>query len=176
MHTSVFSKLVLTVMGIFLIVCGFIVMKNPIEALVSAAIFLGVFLLITGIFDFVLYFHERKSGTNSGSVLAEAILNTLIGILLLSNIGITTATLPYIFGFWLLFVGINKATFSIDLKKLGSKLWWLIMLAGVVSILIAVLIILNPVFGSGMLVMLISIGFIYYGIMLIVEAFAVKVN
>lgn len=167
-------KALMVIMGAIFIITGFMTFKYPLETMVSAALFLGVSIFVAGIFYMVAYFKEKSLLPNPGWLLLQGILDILVGILLLSNIGVTTASLPYIMGFWAMFVGVNRIVFSFDLKKVGVNKWWLALITGIFSLLLAVLIIFYPLFGAAFVVAYIAVFLIYYGFMAIVEAFMIK--
>ncbi len=174
MERSSSTKVLMVIAGALLIIVGIMTLRYPIATLISMALFLGIAILFVGIMHTASYFTNRKFLPKPGWLLVEGILEILIGLMLLFNIGITTASLPFVLGFWALFAGISRFAISLDIKKVGFKNWWVMMLTGVLSIILGILVMVFPAFGAAFIASFVSVFMIYYGIMIIVEAFAVK--
>jgi uncharacterized membrane protein HdeD (DUF308 family) len=71
--------------GIILIALAWYVFVNPVGALVGLALYIGIGLLITGIFEISTALSLRKVNDNWGWNLAGGIIDGLFGLVLLSN-------------------------------------------------------------------------------------------
>lgn len=105
--------------GYFVNRCRGVLHHKPQATLLSLAIVLGVFMLVSGILNIVAFAGAHNEIFGSGWLLVEGILNCIIGVFLLFNEWITVAALPFIFGMWVLFSGLCRLIGSFDMKKLG---------------------------------------------------------
>ena len=96
--------------------------------------------------------------------MAEGILDIILAVILLLNIGLTAITLPYVFAFYGILTGIFWIFQSAFFKNNQYKFWGVVLLAGILSILVGILILLRP-----LIAVLTIVSFI--GVLLIVQGF-----
>lgn len=164
MERSTGMKVGLVIAGILLVIVGLMIFRYPLETLVSFALFLGIAILVAGVMNIMAYFTNKEFLPSPGWLLAQGILDILIAILLLGNIGITTMSLPYIVGFWMLFTGIMRFVMAFSLKNAGFPKWGWQIVAAILYILLAVLILFHPAVGAAFIVAYIAVFMIFYGI------------
>ncbi len=147
--------------GLLLIVSGIYVLFNPIAALVASALFIGIVLVLLGMGYLYLY-----SQTRSYLTLGLGLLDLFMGIIFLSNMGISAATVPIIFALWILFVSISQLTVGLDLKKVSADLtgwkWWVI--SGILGIVFSMLIFIFPSIGAFSITIIFGLYLIEYGV------------
>jgi uncharacterized membrane protein HdeD (DUF308 family) len=154
-------------------IAGFLTFRYPIESYLTLGIIFGVTMLLTGIIEFVYVLSNRK--TNGwGWRLFAAIVDLILGIILVLNIGLSMAVLPFIVGFWFLFRGITLLSFSGIIRDTGSTAWMII--GSILLIFVALLIMINPVIGALTIITWTGIGFLAAGVFNIVLAFQLKGN
>lgn len=153
-----------TLKGLIFIFLGIYILKYPVSGMLGLIIYGGVCLILSGIIIDIFAITTRKINHNWRWQIAEGILDIIFGILLLSNLGLTALTLPYVFAVFGILTGIFWVFEALYFRHHGYQAWGVALLAGVLSILIGVLIILHPV-----IAMLTIFGFI--GIMFIVQGF-----
>ncbi len=103
--------------GIILILLSFYVFQHPVATLVGLAVWVGVALLLTGIFIIIGSIMVSKDDENWGWRLAEGIIDVIFAIVLLSNPGITAAIFPFVVGFWIIVYGVMIFSGFFKLKK-----------------------------------------------------------
>jgi uncharacterized membrane protein HdeD (DUF308 family) len=157
--------------GLLFLIVGFLPIFYPLESYVTLSILFGVTILITGIIELIYALSDRKI-KGWGWRLFAAIIDIVLGIILISNIRISLAVLPFFVGFWFFFRGITMLTLSRAIKNNRST-WWLIT-GGVLLIVFSFLIIINPVFGALTIIIWTAIGCITAGIFSIILAFRLK--
>lgn len=163
------QRAVLILLGLFMIVCGFYFMSNPVRVVWLLTIILSIYWIASGIVKVILYF--AGSEMLSGWVMADGILSILLGILLVSDQFSGMATILFVFSFWVLFSGIMQIIGSLDMKKLGSSNWGLLCFIGVVAAIIGFATLFDPVLSViGITAILVTL-FIVEGITAIVLAF-----
>ena len=97
--------------GALLITAGIYCLCNQDVAVMSAGLLLGVFMLISGIAEIVVF-----AGTSG----------------LLLNQWFTLMSLPFLFTAWLLFSGVSRFVSAFDLKALGVRAWGWVLALGIV--------------------------------------------
>lgn len=156
----------LLIIGVLLILCGIYVILNPITALLASAMFIGLVFIVLGA-GYLMVFRER----NSYWMLALGILDLIIGVLFLGNLGITAASMPVIFGLWILFNGITEIVMGLEMKRNSDPNWQILFWGGIGGIIFSLLIFAYPVVGTFMITALIGIYLIVYGMLEIIRYF-----
>ncbi len=157
LQTKNFGQLLISLL---LIICGIYVLFHPMTALLASALMVGIAFIILGIGYLYLYTQVKTYWA-----LGLGILDLFIGIVFLSNMGVSAASMPIIFALWILFVGISQLTVGMDLKKVtdgaGGWKWW--TASGVFGILFALLVFLFPAVGVLSITVIFGIYLIEYG-------------
>ena len=159
----------LLVSSIMMILAGILAWIFPDTALLAAAIYLGVMMLVSGgayLIDFYLY--------RSGWLLATGLLDLLIGIVLVLNLGITVDSLPFLLALWILGIAIMQVAFGIDAKSAGESSWKWLILSGMTGIVFGLWILGAPVIGFITVSTLIGFYFVFYGCLGIAEYREIK--
>ncbi|WP_200859807.1 HdeD family acid-resistance protein [Winogradskyella psychrotolerans] len=91
-------------------------------------------------------------------------MDLIIGVLLISHPVMTMTILPLYIGFWLLFRGIMALGISIQSKSFGVSQWGWMLVSGIATIIFAILILANPVFGGLSIVYMTALAFIMIGL------------
>ena len=156
------------VFGICAIVLGVLLLVRPgITALILIVV-MGVYWLIEGVFDVILALVHRAP--NWGWHLAGGIISALAGLVILAYpIEGTVVTVLLIF--WVLVIGaiISGILDIVHGFHAASRSWWIVLL-GVLKIILALLLLENPVLGTLSLVPALGIIAIVNGIVAIVWA------
>lgn len=147
------------IIGLILIGCGVYTLFSPITVLLASAIILGTIFIIMGI-GYLMLYRETQSYMH----VTLGVLDILIGFILLVNLGITAASIPIIFAFWCLFVGVIQLVAALELSEVGKSIEKRLLLSGIVGIVFSLLIFFNPVFGAFTISFLIGWYLILYGI------------
>lgn len=157
--------------SIFMIIAGVLVWFYPDTALLAAALYLGTMFIIGGggyLADF--YF------LRSGWLLAVGLLNIIIGVVLILNLGITAASLPVLLAVWILCIGVIQIAFGIDAKSGEDPAWKWILIAGFLGIIFALLILGYPMIGVFAISTMLGLYFFLYGCLGIAEYIEMKRN
>ncbi len=156
----------LLIIGVLLVLCGLYVIFNPITALIASAMLIGLVFIVIGT-GYLMVFRE----SNSYMMLALGILDLIIGILFLTNLSITAASMPIIFGLWILFNGITEIVMGIEMNRKKYANWKILFWGGIGGILFSILIFAYPVIGTFTITMLIGAYLIVYGALEIIRYF-----
>ena len=167
------SKIWLAIAGIALIALGIVCFCYPVQTLEGSAWLLGCLILLSGIFTLAFTFRTQKFLPNSGTRMLSSLLQIFIGIFFLCNNWAVTASLPFVFAFWVMIEGITLFIESFDFKKFGFANWWC-MILGIAIAVLGILGLRNPMASAGTLVAVIGIGLILAGISYIVALFGIN--
>ncbi len=150
--------------GVILIILSFYVMRHPVSALISVAIYIGISLLVSGIFEIIAAMTLRSEKPSWGWGLVRGIIDFLFGIMLLSSPIISASSLPFVVGFWILFYGVVAFINSFQSRKEGSSYWWVQLLFGILAVIAGYNIANNIVLGALAITSWMGIGFLFAGI------------
>ena len=162
MKTS--KKIWLCIAGILLIALGVYCILKPNITLVSAAWFLGIMTLLTGVSKMVFTFRTQAFIPNSGTRMLSALLDVFFGCFFLFNLIGTAMSLPFVFILWVIIEGISIVVLSFDYKKVGFPSWWALLLLGIVGIVFGILGLKNMEVTAVTLSVLIGIAVILFGL------------
>ena len=93
--------------GVLLIAAGIYCLCNQDVALLSAGLLLGIFLLLSGVAEIVVFAAASGVMLGSGWLLLDGILTVIMSLFLLFNQWFTMLSLPFLFTLWLLFSGVS---------------------------------------------------------------------
>ena len=141
-NNSTMKSIWLLIVSIILMVMGVYLIFNPVTALFASAILLGIMFILMGV-GYAMLFKKRHSYAYP----VIGVFNILIGLMFLMNLGITTVSMPFIFGFWCLLVGINYLIEGMKTKKVSRPFAGISMLTGLLGIIFGVLVFLYPLVG-----------------------------
>ncbi len=160
------------IIGIVAVAVGFIVLVNPIASYLSAAVWLGIAIFISGIMSLIISLSSNNIVVRRGWAIFASIIDVIIGVLLMFNILFTASIMPIIFGIWLLYRGAVSLMQGLDLKRFNvSDAGWMIF-GSVVMLVIAIVVLWLPeTIGVEAVILFLALAFIVYGVSMISYAF-----
>ncbi|MXV38539.1 HdeD family acid-resistance protein [Flavobacteriaceae bacterium Ap0902] len=153
------------IIGILFIALGILVMTRPESSFLAIAILFSLSFLLGGLAESIFYISNRDRIDNWGWPLAFGVTTMIIGILMLTNPALSMTTLALFIGFILLFRSISYISYSLDLKNYGIKNWGWMLGFGIISAIVSIVLILNPVIAGLSVVLLVALNFILVGIL-----------
>ena len=154
------KSLWLLIISILLIISGVYVLFNPISALITSAVLLGIVFIVIGT-AYLTSFRQL----NSYMLLALGILDIMIGVLFLTNIAATATSMPVIFGLWILFNSIAEIVMGIEMRSNGIAHWRYLIGMGIAGLIFSLLVFIMPIIGTVAITLIIGLYLIVYGIM-----------
>lgn len=154
--------------GILMLILGVYVWFNPLASLIALALYIGIGLIVIG-----AGYIGSSVNTDSGWFMFVGILDILIGLILVANIGVTVATLPIIFALWCLAVGTAQLVSSYHYGKADLPWGWSFTL-GILGLVFGFLILKYPALGAVTISTLLGLYIVLYGIVEIMEYFYFK--
>lgn len=152
------KSLWLLIISLLLIFSGVYVLFNPLTALIASALFVGVVFILIGV-GYLMAFREKKSSM----LLALGILDLIIGILFISNLGISAVSMPVILAFWILFNSIAEVVMALELKSNNVPQWKYLLGGGIFGIIFSLLVFFLPVVGTVTITLVLGLYLIIYG-------------
>lgn len=158
------------------IIVSFIAFRNPDASLVAIVIYFGILALLKGIFGlFARNEIERWFGpystTPSTLILVESVFDIIIGLILLFNVPLGIASLPFIFSIWFVFESILNISRGNPLKENNSGLYWFTVIASIIGVILGVLLIFNPFASLLTVSYLVGFYFLFAGVRAVILAF-----
>jgi len=173
-RTDIKNWWALLILGILFIGMGIFVFVHPLESYLTLAVFFAVTMLVSGIFQFWFAVSNRNEIEGWGWQLALSIMEIIIGVILMSNMGLTMVILPFYVGFWLLFRSFALIGFSFEMKSYKINDWGYYLALGILLVLLSWFIILNPLFGGLTIVTWTAVALIVAGITQIMLSLRLK--
>ena len=149
--------------GVMMILLGLVVWFNPFDTLLALAFYIGLGFIITG-FLYLMSAYEQRLGW----YLLVGSFDMLVGVVLISNLGITAVSLPIILSLWCLTVGVIQIISSLELKGIDLPWKWTALM-GYVGLFFGLAILMFPAVGAVAISTAIGFYSIMYGIIQIIE-------
>ncbi len=161
----------LLVRGILALLFGILTLVWPHLTLIVLVAFFGAYSLVDGIFAVVVSLQERQLTSRWWVLLIEGIVGIVVGLLVFFLPTLATAlALLYVIAAWAIVTGIFEIGAGF---LLGASIGrgWAVAIAGILSVLFGIVLIIAPGAGILSLLWLVGIYAIVFGILLIVRAF-----
>jgi len=149
--------------GVIMAALGIYVWFNPVATMLALALYLGIAFIILGV-GYVSASFQYDSGWD----LFVGVLDILVGVIFVGNLGVTAASLPVIFALWCLAVGVIQLVVSYRFKKAELNWGWTLT-SGILGILFAFLILTYPALGVITITALMGAYILLYGVLEIAE-------
>ena len=156
--------------GALLIAAGIYCLCNQDIAVLSAGLLLGLFMLVSGIIEIVVFAGTSGLLIGSGWLLLDGVLTVIMSMFLLFNPWFTMLSLPFLFTVWLLFSGISRFVSAFDLRALGVRSWGWVLAIGILLIIGGFVCMMDPWISVVAIGVTVGIVFILEGISAIVCA------
>jgi uncharacterized membrane protein HdeD (DUF308 family) len=134
-------------LSLFEIAVGILLLIEPIGFTSVIIIGIGIALLITGIISTVKYFNLEPVSAAKSKILLKGLISFLVGYFCIVKYGCVVATFPVLtilYGLGILVLGLAKIQWTADLVRAKRDKWFLAALAALLSMMLAVVILLNP--------------------------------
>lgn len=160
------------IIGIIFIFIAFIAFKNPLASVASLVIYFGLSAIFKGVGGLIIHHNIKKyTRLNINIFMWTSILDILLGIIIISNIPSMVMSLPYAFAIWFIIDSVNDLFYGKYLKEINGGLYGLNIAINIISIILGIMMIHNPLGATFTVVYLIGMYFIISGVKYIVHAF-----
>lgn len=164
---GIFVSLLLIVLGVFLII-------KPLEIIKTLIQIMGIILLLCGVIDFMNYFRVSEEEKLFDYGLFKGVMEICIGILFIFKFEVLTSVFPIIIGLIIIFINLFKLQLSMNVRQIKGVNSFLGILISGISIILGVVILLNPfdsvkilVITSGVIICISELSNIIYSFMIL---------
>ena len=154
--------------GILMVVLGTYIWFNPFVSLMALSLYIGIALIVIG-----SGYIGSSASLESGWFMFVGMIDLIVGIILISNLGVSAETLPIIFALWCIAVGSIQLVSSYHLSKANMP-WALSFTLGLLGVVFGFLILQYPEIGAVTISTLLGLYVILYGFLEIIEYFYFK--
>ena len=149
--------------GIIAFLVGVLMMVWPgTSAEVVVQIF-AVWLAVIAVSSFVL----APKGGRSGSLAARSVLLILLGALIFFSPMFFASFVAIVTGFAIIFFSFLAVTVSLFIRRIGVRMWWLLIIMGIVGIILGGFFLFAPQSGVTALIFTLAIFIVFVGIALV---------
>lgn len=155
------------------ILLGVIAIMMPGPTLAAIVIVFGIYAITDGILAIIAAFRGFRKKERWGAMLLQGLVGIVAGAIAIFWPGIGALALTYLVAAWALVTGAFEIAAAIRLRK-AIKGEWLLLIAGLLSIVLAVLVALFPGAGALTLVWWLGAYAFAYGLVSLVLALRVR--
>ena len=152
------------VVALLSIVLGIVLILYKSQAARIFVMVCGYGLLALGIYYTILYFARRSRIAMLQMELLLGIILLLLGIWMVTKTDSVILLIQYVMGAVVVVHGAVDLQASINIRRAGFEKWWVSLLLSAVTLLLGVLIILNPFSALDALLVLIGLVFVFDGL------------
>ena len=134
----------LVVGGIILVVCGFAIFAAPGFFLEFLTIWAGAGFLISGVAGIASYIQLRKVKPGAGWDLFMAILDIVVGIMLIAHPFAFASFIPWMLGIVFILFGILEVAGMMPFAKFIPEVRAIAVISGILSIIVGIMFIVWP--------------------------------
>ncbi|HDZ6660068.1 TPA: HdeD family acid-resistance protein [Staphylococcus aureus] len=156
------------IMGVLLLMLAVVIFTFPIENFYAITWLIGLFVLINGVIQIIYRRKAKALGGNQNWILFMGIVDILFGLIVIFNVGASSAFFIYMFAFWFIFssiAGLFTFTGSGSLKLIS-------VIFNLLGIVFGVILLFNPLMGIVFISTMIAIAFVFVGVIYVVDALA----
>lgn len=158
------------VSGVLLIVAGIYCLCNQDVAAMTAGVMVGVFMLISGVIEIIVFASTSGLLFGSGWLLLDGVLTVILSLFLLFNQWFTLLSLPLLFTLWLLFSGISRFVSAFDLRAMGVRGWGWVLAVGILLMVAGFICMMDPWVSVAAIGLTVGLAFLLEGVSSIVYA------
>jgi uncharacterized membrane protein HdeD (DUF308 family) len=162
----------LALRGVFAILFALIAFIAPGITAAVIILFFGAYALVDGVFALVAGLRAARHHGRSAALLIEGILNILIGIIVFWQPGASLVALIYLIAVWAMVSGIAMIAAGIALIRHSGE--WLLVLSGIISLLLGIILLIQPAAGIVALSWWLGFYALLFGIVLLSAAFRIR--
>ncbi|PIT12154.1 hypothetical protein BGI40_07800 [Snodgrassella communis] len=155
------------------LIFGLLTWFYPFISILIMVMFFGVYALIDGVLGVVIAINGRRTHQDWWLMLIWGMVSILAGIMTFFVPGITWLVLITFIAIWSLVSGILQIIAAIRLRKSIRGEGWMIV-AGMLSVLVGIILLINPVQGGIALTWVIGVYAALFGVMNIALAFRLR--
>ena len=131
----------------------------------TAGVMVGIFMLLSGVIEIVVFATTSGLLFGSGWLLLDGVLTVILSLFLLFNQWFTMMSLPFLFTLWLL-----RFVSAFDLRAFGVRGWGWILTIGIILMVAGFICMMDPWVSVAAIGLTVGLAFLLEGISSIVYA------
>jgi uncharacterized membrane protein HdeD (DUF308 family) len=155
--------------GILAIIFGLLCLLTPGIAVGALVLLFAAYMLVDGVFAILSGIRAARSGESWGLLILEGVVDLAAGAIAIIWPAITLVALVWIVAIWAIVSGALMLAAAVSLN-LDYGRWWL-ALGGIASLVLGILLIIEPLIGAVVLTLWIGAYALVFGAFLLVLAF-----
>ena len=163
-------KLLNVIAGVLLIALGIYCLCNQDVAAMTAGLMVGIFMLVSGIIEIIVFAATNGVMFGSGWLLLDGVLTVILSLFLLFNQWFTMMSLPFLFTLWLLFSGISRFVSAFDLRAFDVRGWGWVLAMGIILMIAGFICMMDPWVSVAAIGLTVGLVFLLEGVSSIVYA------
>ena len=150
--------------GLGLFGLGIWVLNSPGAAFLGLTLYFAALILFNGVANTLFAVSNRTRLQGWGWLLALGLAEILFGVYLLSQPVVAAGTLAFVIGFWLLLRSGSTVANAFSLRRLGYRRWGWNLALGLLGVVLAFLVLANPVIGVVGVTTWLALGLLVLGV------------
>jgi uncharacterized membrane protein HdeD (DUF308 family) len=155
------------------IIFGVLALIVPGVTLLALVTFFGAYALVDGVLAIISSLQHRVENNRWWVLLLEGLAGVVVGVLTFALPAMTLITLYFFIAVWALFTGVMEIIAAIRLRR-EIRNEWALGLSGLISLILGILLLVNPAAGIAGLVFAVGIYAIFFGVLELYLAFRVR--
>jgi len=155
-HNYFINAVIMVILGIVLVIWPHILG-------VMLCYLLGGALIVMGIFQLISFLRGERLGFYNKFVMMMGIVLVLLGIWICAQPRIVLSIIPVVVGIIVLIHGLMDIQYTLDIKKAGSEKWWIALIAAALTLIVGLLLVLNPFTVYEITMVLVGVAMLYDG-------------
>lgn len=162
------------VLGVLFLLGGIVLIFNPNVSFQNLVYYVGLVLLITGLFKVITSVINKESLLLPGNYFFGGILNVLFGIILMVNKAAAVNFIPKVIGFWLIIVSASGLALVLNNKRINNELDKKVLIQNIIKLLFGIIVLTTPIITIVFVGWVLGIILIFVGIGIIYKTYAEK--
>ena len=155
-HNYFINAVIMVILGIVLVIWPHILG-------VMLCYLLGGALIVMGDFQLISFLRGERLGFYNKFVMMMGIVLVLLGIWICAQPRIVLSIIPVVVGIIVLIHGLMDIQYTLDIKKAGSEKWWIALIAAALTLIVGLLLMLNPFTAYEITMVLLGVAMLYDG-------------
>ena len=155
-HNYFINAVIMVILGIVLVIWPHILG-------VMLCYLLGGALIVMGVFQLISFLRGERLGFYNKFVMMMGIVLVLLGIWICAQPRIVLSIIPVVVGIIVLIHGLIDIQYTLDIKKAGSEKWWIALIAAALTLIVGLLLVLNPFTAYEITMVLLGVAMLYDG-------------
>lgn len=158
------AKILAIFMSLLFITFGVCLLVYPKLSALTLCYILGILIVLLGILQIIRYFKVEPYNIPFRFDFALGLFGIVAGLILLIHPVDVLVIMQVVIGFYVVIGSVFKLQTSIDMKRVGHRAWWLMLVTAALAAVFGMLLIIDPFSGTMALMIIMGISLILHGL------------